>query len=209
MQARQIHAGCGTHRPNVATANHLGDNGKRNLVPTHHSHRNASRWVDPRVYFCSAQPDHSTRNGSAVSSAAAQRRSGAEITQLRDAQTGLLAAATAVQSYVWYVDKDVRLRTKIDVEDWHATREFVEPAVVSAQRLRAIARAMPSDELRDAYIAVERLIMKVIKGSDDPNAPDAWHEDVTGPQPDRITRAVNATADAIKRLYNLSNRAWG
>jgi hypothetical protein len=27
---------------------------------------------------------------------------------------------------------------------------------------------MPSDELRDAYIAVERLIMKVIKGSDDP-----------------------------------------
>jgi hypothetical protein len=61
---------------------------------------------------------------------------------------------------------------------------------------------MPSNELRDAYIAVERLIMKVIKGSDDPDAPDAWHEDVTGPQPDTITRAVNATADAIKRSYD-------
>jgi hypothetical protein len=28
-------------------------------------------------------------------------------------------------------------------------------------------RAMPTDELRDAYIAVERLIMNVVKGSDD------------------------------------------
>jgi hypothetical protein len=154
--------------------------------------------------YISARLSRTTARETALLSAA-QRRRDAEITQLRDAQTDLLAA----QSYVWYVDKDVRLRTKIDVEDWHATREFVEPAVVSAQRLRAIARAMPSDELRDAYIAVERLIMKVIKGSDDPNAPDAWHEDVTGPQPDTITRAVNATADAIKRLYNLSNRAWG
>jgi hypothetical protein len=158
--------------------------------------------------YISARLSRTTARETALLSAA-QRRRDAEITQLRDAQTDLLAAATAVQSYVWYVDKDVRLRTKIDVEDWHATREFVEPAVVSAQRLRAIARAMPSDELRDAYIAVERLIMKVIKGSDDPNAPDAWHEDVTGPQPDTITRDVNATADAIKRLYNLSNRAWG
>ena len=62
--------------------------------------------------------------------AAAQRRRDAEITQLRDAQTDLLEAATAVQSYVWYVDKETRLRTTIDVEDWHATREFVECAVV-------------------------------------------------------------------------------
>ena len=61
---------------------------------------------------------------------------------------------------------------------------------------------MPSDELRDAYIAVERLIMRVIRGSDDEDAPDAWHEDVTGPQPDTVTRAVNATADAIKQLYD-------
>ena len=134
--------------------------------------------------------------------AAAQRRRDAEITQLRGAQKDLLEAATAVQSYVWYVDNETRLRTTIDVEDWHATREFVERAVVGAQRLRAIARAMPSDELRDAYIAVERLIMRVIRGSDDEDAPDAWHEDVTGPQPDTVTRAVNATADAIKQLYD-------
>ena len=54
--------------------------------------------------------------------AAAQRRRDAEITQLRDAQTDLLEAATAVQSYVWYVDKETRLRTTIDVEDSHNTR---------------------------------------------------------------------------------------
>lgn len=132
--------------------------------------------------------------------AAAQRRRDTEITQLRDAQTDLLKAATAVQSLVFYVDKDVRLRTTIDTEDWHASREFVERALVGAQRLRAIATTLP-DELSDAYIAVERLIMKVIKGSNDPDAPDPWHEDVKT-QPDTITRAVNATADKIKRLYD-------
>ena len=107
---------------------------------------------------------------------APQRRRDIEITQLRDAQTDLLKAATAVRSFVWYVDQDTRLSTTIDVEDWHATREFVERAVVGAQRLRAIARTMPTDELHDAYIAVERLIMKVIKRSDDPGAPGARHE---------------------------------
>lgn len=131
---------------------------------------------------------------------ASQRRRDAEISQLRDAQMDLLEAATAVQSYVWYVDKEIRLRTTIDPEDWQASREFVERAVLGAQRLRAIASTMPTDELRDAYIAVECLIMKVIKGSDAEDAPDAWHEDLKT-QPDTITRAVNATADAIKRLY--------
>jgi hypothetical protein len=133
---------------------------------------------------------------------ASQKRREVEISQLRDAHTDLLTAATAVQSFVWYVDRDVRLRTKIDVDDWQATRGFIEPAVIAAQRLRAIARAMPTDELRDVYIAVEQLIMKVIRGSDDPDAPDAWDEDVAGPQPDTITRAVNATADRIKQLYD-------
>jgi hypothetical protein len=134
--------------------------------------------------------------------AAAQRRRDIEIAQLCNAQTDLLEAATAVQSYVWYVDNETRLRTTIPRENWDESREFVERAVVGAQRLRAIARAMPSDELRDAYIAIERLIMRVVKGSDDPNAPDPWNQDVTGPQPDTITRAVNATADAIKQLYD-------
>jgi hypothetical protein len=118
-----------------------------------------------------------------------------------NAQTNLLEAATAVQSYVWYTDKSVRRKTTITEEDWHESRPLVERAVVSAQRLRAIARTMPTDELRDAYIAVERLIMKVVKGSDDETAPDPWHEDVKT-QPDTITRAVNATADEIKRLYD-------
>jgi hypothetical protein len=133
---------------------------------------------------------------------AAQRRRDIEIAQLRDAQTDLLEAATAAQSYVWYVDNETRFRTTIPKEKWDESREFVERAVVGAQRLRAIARAMPSDELRDTYIAVERLIMSVVKGSDDPNAPDPWNQDVTGPQPDTITRAVNATVDAIKHLYD-------
>ncbi len=132
---------------------------------------------------------------------AAQRRRDIEIAQLRDAQTDLLEAATAVQSYVWYVDNETRLRTTIPREEWEENREFIERAVVGAQRLRAVARAMPSDELHDTYIAVERLIMRVVKGSDDPSAPDPWNQDVTGPQPDTITRAVNATADAIKQLY--------
>jgi hypothetical protein len=151
--------------------------------------------------YISARLSRTTARETALLSAA-QRRRDTEIAQLRGAQTDLLEAATAVQSYVWYVDKEIRLKTTIDTEDWHENREFVERAVVGAQRLRAIARAMPSDELRDAYIAVERLIMKVIKGSDDEDAPDHWHEDVAGPQPDTITRAVNATADAIKQLYD-------
>jgi len=134
--------------------------------------------------------------------AAAQGRRDSEISQLRDAQADLLEAATAVQSLVWYVDKDTRLRTTISKEEWHKNREFIERAVVAAQKLRAIARAAPTDELRDSYLAVERLIMKVVKGSDAEDAPDPWHQDVTGPQPDTITRAVNATADEIKRLYD-------
>jgi hypothetical protein len=44
--------------------------------------------------------------------------------------------------------------------------------------------------------------MEVVTGSDDPNVPDAWNADVSGPQPDTVTRAVNATADEIKRLYD-------
>jgi hypothetical protein len=133
---------------------------------------------------------------------AAQKRRDAEITLLRTAQDDLLEAATAVQSYVWYVDKNVRRRTTIDEEDWHTSREFVERAVVGAQRLRAIARTMPTAELGDAYIAVERLIMRVVRGSDDDDASDPWHDDVSGQQPDTITRAVQATADDIKHFYD-------
>jgi hypothetical protein len=86
-------------------------------------------------------------------------------------------------------------------QQWRDNRSFIEPTVIAAQRLQAVARTMPTDELREAYIAVERLIMAVVRGSDDPDAPDPWHADVAGPQPDTITRAVNATADAIKHLY--------
>jgi len=134
--------------------------------------------------------------------AAAQRRRDAEISHLRDAQDDLLEAATAVQSLVWYVAKDTRLRTTISPEEWHENREFIERAVVAAQKLRAIARAMPTNEMRDSYIAVERLIMEVVKGSDAEDAQDAWHRDVSGAQPDTISRGVIATADEIKRLYN-------
>jgi hypothetical protein len=133
---------------------------------------------------------------------AAQRRRDAEIAQLRDCQAALLDAATAVQSYVLCVDKRIRLETTIPEEAWPAAREFVERAVVGAQRLRAMARATPSDELHDAYTAVADLIMKVVQGSDDANAADPWDKDVSGPQPDTITRAVNATADAIKERYD-------
>jgi hypothetical protein len=86
-------------------------------------------------------------------------------------------------------------------EDFDKHGELIERAVVGAQRLRALARVVPTDELNCSYNAVERLIMKVVSGSNDSDAPDAWHEDVSGPQPDTITRAVNATADQIKRLY--------
>lgn len=134
--------------------------------------------------------------------AAAQRRRDAEISQLRDAQDDLLEAATAVQSLVWYVDKDTRLRTTISPDEWHENREFIERAVVAAQKLRAIARTMPTADLRDSYVAVERLIMEVVKGSDAEDAEDPWHRDVSGPQPDTISRAVIATADEIKRLYD-------
>jgi hypothetical protein len=133
---------------------------------------------------------------------AAQRRRDAEIEQLRDCQAALLDAATAVQSYVLCVDKRIRAKTTVPEEAWPAAREFVERAVIGAQRLRAMARATPSDELHDAYSAVADLIMKVVRGSDDPSAADPWDKDVSGPQPDTITRAVSATADAIKKLYD-------
>jgi hypothetical protein len=133
---------------------------------------------------------------------AAQKKRDAEITHVRAAQDDLLEVATAVQSLVWYVDKETRLKTTISTEEWRESREFIERAVVGAQKLRAIARTMPSVELRDAYVAVERLVMAVVRGSNDEDAPDPWHEDVTGPQPDTITRAVQGTADAIKTLYD-------
>jgi hypothetical protein len=130
---------------------------------------------------------------------AAQRRRDVEISQLREAQAALSDAATAVQSYVFYVDKKVRLQTTISDDDWIKSRPYVEPAVVGAQRLRALAQTLPTDTLRDAYVDVERLIFAVVKGSDDANAPDVWNE-ATKNQPDPIVRAVNATAKELRRL---------
>ncbi|MGB3896318.1 MAG: hypothetical protein WA942_18980 [Mycolicibacter sinensis] len=109
-------------------------------------------------------------------------------------------AASAVQSFAWYVDKETRLRTTISEEDWYENREFFESAVVAAGRLRAIAPSLPTDELHEKYMAVQRLIMDVVSGSDGDNPKDAWHEDLEQ-QPDTITRAINATASEIKRLY--------
>lgn len=151
--------------------------------------------------YINAQISRATSRETALLSASQKRRD-TEIAQLRDAQSSLLEAATAVQSYVWYVDREIRLRATIDDEDWHASREFIERAVVGAQQLRALARTLPTTELSDAYIAVERLIMDVVRGSDEDDARDAWHDDVSGPQPDTISRAVNATADTIKQLYD-------
>lgn len=133
--------------------------------------------------------------------AARQRRRDAEIAQMRDALSDLQEAATAVQSFTWFADREFRLRHTSEREDFEKHGELIERAVVGAQRLRALARTAPTDGLNRSYNAVERLIMKVVMGSDDPDAPDAWNEDVSGPQPDTITRAVNATADQIKRLY--------
>jgi hypothetical protein len=154
-------------------------------------------WI---VTHLSARISRTTSHETALL-AAAQRRRDAEISQLRDAQNDLLEAATAVQSFVWYVDKDTRLRTAISPEEWYENREFFERAAVAAQRLRAIALAMPTDELHDKYIEVERLMMAVLRGSGEENPKDAWHEDLQV-QPDTITRAVRATGEEIKRLYN-------
>lgn len=132
---------------------------------------------------------------------ALQRRRDIQIGQLERARDDLMTAATAVQSYVWYVDKSIRLRSTITPEEWEDSRESVEPAVLGAQRLRSIAPTLPSESLRDAFVAVERLIMAVVTGSDDPDAPDAWHVATTN-QPDPITRAMSAVANEIKRLYD-------
>lgn len=128
--------------------------------------------------------------------AAKQRRRDAEISQLRDARDALLEAATGLQSFAWYVKRDTRLRTTLSEDEWYENREFFERAVVAAGRLRAAALAMPTDELRDKYIAVHELAMDVVSGGDE----DAWEQDLEK-QPDTISRAVNATADEIKRLY--------
>jgi hypothetical protein len=133
---------------------------------------------------------------------AAQRRRDADIEHLRECQAALLEAATAVQSYVLCVEKRIRLNTTLLEASEPRAREFVEHAVVSAQRLRAMARAAPSEELREGYCSVADLIMKVVAANDDPHAIDPWEADVSGPQPDTITRAVNATAELMKRLYD-------
>jgi hypothetical protein len=75
---------------------------------------------------------------------------------MREAQTGLLTAATAVQSYVWYANKPVSLGVNITTDEWDESRPLIEPAINGAQYLRAIAPALPKDSLRDVYIEVER-----------------------------------------------------
>jgi hypothetical protein len=128
--------------------------------------------------------------------AAAQRRRDAEISQVDGARDDLLAAATAVQSFAWYVKKETRLRTKLSEEEWHENREFFENAVNASGRLRAVALAMSAADLRNSYVAVSDLIMNVLSGGDE----DAWDKDLEN-QPDTITRAIGATADEIRRLY--------
>jgi hypothetical protein len=81
--------------------------------------------------------------------AARQRRRDAEISQLRDAMTDLFDAATAVQSFAWFVDDDARLSRTVDKEAFRKHGDLFERAVTGAQRLRAIARAMPTEELRE------------------------------------------------------------
>jgi hypothetical protein len=80
---------------------------------------------------------------------------------MRGALSDLQDAATAVQSFVWFVDRDARLSHTIPEEVWEKHGPLFERAVVGAQRLRAIARVMPPGDLQDSYKAVERLIMKV------------------------------------------------
>lgn len=132
--------------------------------------------------------------------AAAQRRRDAEISQLRGALDDLLAAAAAVVSFTWCVDKETRLRTKLSKEEWQENLEFFERAAVTSGRVRAIAPSMPTDELREKYFAVDRLIMDVLAGGDGENPRDAWEEDLET-EPNTITQAMDATAEEIKRLY--------
>lgn len=132
---------------------------------------------------------------------AAQRRRDVEIAQLREAQEHLMRAAIACQSFTWHVDKPARLRTKVSEKDWDLMLPHLEPAVHAAQRLRALAPTLPTESLRNAYIEVEELIMAVGSGSDDDDLPDPWGE-ATNNQPDPITRAIQATADEIRRLYD-------
>jgi hypothetical protein len=68
------------------------------------------------VTYVSARFTRTTAEETALL-AAKQRRRDAEIAQLRDALSDLLEAATAVQSFTWYVDKDTRLRTEISEEE--------------------------------------------------------------------------------------------
>lgn len=132
---------------------------------------------------------------------AAQRRHDVEIAHMQTCLDQLLEAATAVQSYVWYTDDDVRRAATIDSDDWDNSRDLVERSVVGAQRLRATALTLPTESLRNAYLAVESLIMEVIKGSDDPDAPDPW-KNATHNQPDPIVTAITASSNELKRLFD-------
>jgi hypothetical protein len=125
---------------------------------------------------------------------AAQRCHDVEIAHLRDAEEALFAAATAIQSYTWYANERVKAGIPITTEEWIESRSLIDPAIHGAQKLRAIAPTLPSESLRDAYIAVERLIFKVVH-----EGIDAWSESVKN-QPDPITRAISETAGEIREL---------
>ena len=132
----------------------------------------------------------------AANLAAAQRRRDVEIAQVREAQTALLTAATAVQSYAWYAYKRVSLGVNITTEEWQESRPLIEPAINGAQYLRAIAPTLSTDSLRNVYIEVERLIFNVVR-----DGVKVWN-DAVQKQPDAITRAISSTAEEIKRLMD-------
>lgn len=131
---------------------------------------------------------------------AAQRRHDLEIARLERARDDLMAAATAAQSYAWYVKKSVRLQVKISTQEWQEALPFIEPAVKGAQRLLAVAATLPTESLRNVYVEVEELIMAIVQGSDDGKT-DPW-EKYTEEQPTAFDKALDATAAEIKRLYD-------
>jgi len=50
-------------------------------------------------------------------------------------------------------------------------------------------------------MSAQSLILRVVAGSGDPNAPDPQHQDASGTQPNTITRAVDPTTERPDSPY--------
>jgi len=93
-------------------------------------------------------------------------------------------AATAVQTYVHDVPKDLRAH-EVDPDDWPKVKPFFDPALAKIQRARALSNSLIWPDVKSAWDQCDDILYGVIEGKD----PDLWSKHLKT-QPDSITRLM-------------------